>query len=120
MPDLDHARSFSFRDLRAAINDTDGPVLVEFWEPRCSACRATLHTIDDLACRVNGHSTVATFNVEENPEAARSLGIQTVPSLLVLQDGDVESLLEGAEAIQTFVRRIDEEVFFGTPPDCGS
>lgn len=120
MPDLDHARAFSFGDLRDAINDPDGPVLVEFWEPRCSACRATLHTIDELACRMNGHSTVGTFNVKKNPEAARSLGVQSVPTLLVLRNGNVESFLEGADAIQTFVQRIDEEVFLGMPPICGS
>lgn len=120
MPDLDHARPFSFGELREAINDTAGPVLIEFWEPRCSACRATLHTIDALACRVNGHGTVGTFNVQEHPEAARSLGVETVPTLIVLRDGEIESVLEGAETIQTFVRRIDEEVFLGDIPGCGA
>jgi thioredoxin 1 len=95
-------------------------VLVDFWEPRCTACRATLQTIDDLACRVEEHGLVGTFNVRENPEAARSLGVKTVPTLLVFRDGDVESVLRGAEKIQTFVERIDEEVFFGNPPSCGA
>jgi len=119
MHDIEHARTFSFDELRSAVTSSDGPVLIDFWEPRCTACRATLETIDALACRVNGHSIVGTFNVRDNPEAVRSLGVDSVPTLLVFREGEVESRLQGAEDIQTFVERIDEEVFFGNPPECG-
>ena len=118
MPDVTNADTFTFDELREAVQSTEGPVLVDFWEPRCSACRATLDVIDELACRVEGHGVVGTFNVRENPEAVRSLGVETVPTLIVFRNGDVESVLQGAEKIQTFVDRIDEEVFFGLPPSC--
>ena len=121
MPTVEHARSFSFDELRRVVKaDPDGAVLVEFWEPRCTACRATLDLIDELACRVTGHGVVGTFNVRENPEAARSLGVESVPTLLVFRDGSVDARLVGAETIQTFVKRIDEEVFVGHPPTCDS
>ena len=120
MPDVENARVFTFDELRDAVaSSPDTPVLVDFWEPRCTACRATLDTIDALACRMEGRGVVGTFNVRENLEAARSLGVETVPTLIVFRDGDVESILRGAEKIQAFVDRIDEEVFFGEPPSCG-
>lgn len=118
MQDAENARSFTFDELRTAVNSAEAPVLVDFWEPRCTACRATLQTVDDLACRVDEHGIVGTFNVRNNPEAARSLGIETVPTLLVFRDGEVDTILQGAEPIQEFVERIDEEVFFGNPPTC--
>ena len=120
MPDVENARSFTFEDLRDAVasKSGDAPVLVDFWEPRCTACRATLPTIDDLACRVDGYGVVGTFNVRNHPEAARLLGVETVPTLLVFRDGEVDVWLRGAEQIQAFVERIDEEVFFGHPPSC--
>jgi thioredoxin 1 len=122
MADIENAHSFTFDDLREAVSSqsAEAPVLVDFWEPRCTACRATLQTIDDLACRVNGHGVVGTFNVRDNPEAARSLGVETVPTLLVFRKGEVDTRLRGAETIQNFVERIDEEVFFGQPPSCGT
>ncbi len=120
MPDIENARTFTLDDLRETIDaqPADAPVVVDFWEPRCTACRATLDTIDDLACRINGTGVVGTFNVREDPEAVRSLGVETVPTLIVFRDGEAESVLRGAEKIQTFVERIDEEVFFGDPPAC--
>jgi len=120
MPDVENAHALTFDVLREAVQSTstETPVIVEFWEPRCTACRATLQTIDDLACRVDGHGVVGTFNVRDNPEAARSLGVETVPTVLVFRNGEVESRLRGAEKIQGFVERIDEEVFFGHPPTC--
>jgi thioredoxin 1 len=120
MPEVENARSFTFDDLRETVQSqpADAPVVVDFWEPRCTACRATLQTIDDLACRIDDHGVVGTFNVREAPEAARSLGIETVPTLVVFREGEVDSVLNGAEAIQDFVERIDEEVFFGSPPAC--
>lgn len=118
MPKIENARSFTFDELRDVVKTAEQPVVVDFWEPRCTACRATLQTIDDLACRVDEHGVVGTFNVRDNPEAARSLGIETVPTLLIFRDGEVESVLQGAETIQDFLQRIDEEVFFGNPPSC--
>jgi thioredoxin 1 len=120
MTEVENAHSYTFDELRETVqSQSDGtPVLVDFWEPRCTACRATLQTIDDLACRVQGKGLVGTFNVRDNPEAARSLGVETVPTLLVFREGEVDSVLRGAEKIQNFVERIDEEVFFGDPPTC--
>jgi len=85
MPDVEHAQSFTLDALRTRVRSADGPVLVDFWEPRCTACRATLAAIDELACRVTGYGVVGTFNVRENPVAARSLGVESVPTLLVLR-----------------------------------
>jgi len=120
MADLDNARAFDAETLLDALQaqPPGTPLLVDFWEPRCTACRATLHVIDALACRVDEHGVVGTFNVREDPETARTLGIETVPTLLVFREGEIESVLQGAETIQTFVERIDEEVFFGAPPTC--
>ena len=122
MPEVENARTFTVDELRETVQSqpADAPVVVDFWEPRCTACRATLQTIDDLACRIDSNSkgVVGTFNVRENPEAVRSLGIETVPTLLVFREGEVDSVLNGAEKIQNFVERIDEEVFFGSPPTC--
>jgi thioredoxin-like negative regulator of GroEL len=120
MPDAENAHSFTFDELREAVRQQSGdtPIVVDFWEPRCTACRATLNTIDDLACRIDDSGVVGTFNVREEPEAARSLGVETVPTLIVFRGGEVDSVLRGAEKIQTFVERIDEEVFFGSPPTC--
>jgi len=120
MTDLEHAQPFAFEELRARVQSDGAPVLIEFWEPRCTACLATLDAVDALACRVGEHGVVGTFNVRENPEAARSLGVTSVPTLVVFRDGTVDAVLEGAKKIQTFLERIDEEVFFGHPPVCES
>ena len=116
----EHARAFTEEELRETVASAGGqsPVLVDFWEPRCTACRATLQTIDDLACRVQEHGVVGTFNVREHPDTARALGVSTVPTLLVFRDGAVDATLQGAETIQAFLERIDTEVFFGDPPSC--
>jgi thioredoxin 1 len=120
MPDVENAHAFTYEELQETVTSKSGetPVVVDFWEPRCTACRATLHTIDDLACRLEDSGVVGTFNVREDPEAARSLGVETVPTLLVFRDGEVDARLNGADKIQTFLERIDEEVFFGSPPAC--
>lgn len=120
MPETENARSFTLDALRETVQSqpADAPVVVDFWEPRCTACRATLHVIDDLACRISGAGVVGTFNVRDDPEAVRSLGIETVPTLVVFRGGEIDTVLRGAEKIQNFVDRIDEEVFFGDPPAC--
>ncbi|CAH1191584.1 MULTISPECIES: thioredoxin [Paenibacillus] len=64
-----------------------GITLVDFWAPWCGPCQVQLPIVHQLADDMKGKATIATVNVDEQPELASRFGIRSIPALLLFQDG---------------------------------
>lgn len=110
-----HATVFNAERLLDAIASSGNrPVIIDFWTPRCSACRSVLHTIDDIACRVGDRAVVGTLNVRDHTAVAQTLGVEVVPTLLVFRNGEEAARLPSAKKIQSFDERLEDELFGGS------
>ena len=65
------------------------PVLVDFWADWCVPCKTLLPTVEALAEQFAGRLKVVKMNVEENPEVPFKYNVTTLPTLLVLKNGQV-------------------------------
>jgi thioredoxin 1 len=65
------------------------PVILDFTAPWCTACHALEPTILALETQYAGRVTVGRVDVEDSPDIGERLGVQSLPTLLVLQDGRV-------------------------------
>ncbi len=72
------------------------PVLVDFWAPWCGPCHAVAPVLDRLARDFAGRLRVAKVNVDENPHYAGLYGVQGIPTLLFVRNGQVVERLVGA------------------------
>lgn len=71
------------------VLNADQPVLVDFWAPWCGPCRALTPTINALAEEFEGRAKVGKVNVDENPETAVEYGVRSIPTLLIIHNGEV-------------------------------
>ena len=69
---------------------SDKPVLVDFWAAWCGPCQMLLPTIEELASEVE-HAKICKVNVDEQPELAEKFNVMTIPTLIVIKDGQVVS-----------------------------
>jgi thioredoxin 2 len=65
------------------------PVLVDLWAPWCAPCRVVAPAVTRAARELAGHLKVVKVNVDEAPEVADALSVDSVPTLVLIHGGRI-------------------------------
>ncbi|MBN1960445.1 MAG: thioredoxin [Deltaproteobacteria bacterium] len=78
-----------------ALRKDGTPVLVDFWASWCGPCRAMEPILESLAEELEGKAVIAKVNVDEEPGLAGAARVQSIPTMLLLQNGEVKDVFIG-------------------------
>ena len=84
----ENVMEFTSDNWTQEVVNSDKPVLVDFWAPRCGPCRALAPTIDKIATQFAGRVKVGKLNTDEHGETAVKYGISGIPQVLIFKGGD--------------------------------
>ena len=82
-------------NFHSEVINSEQKVLLDFWAPWCGPCRMVLPLVEEIS-RDRPDIKVGKINVDENPELAAQFGVTSIPTLMVMEHGQIIRQAKGA------------------------
>lgn len=83
------ALEFTDANFKEKVLDNKGVAVIDFWAEWCGPCRLIAPIIEELANEYDGKALIGKLDVDNNPEVSMKYGIRSIPTILILKDGEV-------------------------------
>ncbi|GBQ07280.1 MULTISPECIES: thioredoxin TrxA [Acetobacter] len=92
----EHTRAVTDSSFDADVLKASGLVLVDFWAEWCGPCKMIGPALEELGKDFAGKLTVAKINIDDNPVSPNTYGVRSIPTLMLVRDGQVLDTKVGA------------------------
>lgn len=102
-----HVEHVNTADFNQKVLQSEVPVLVDFYADWCPPCRALAPVLEELAGEISG-AKIVKVNVDENPQLADRYRVDSIPNLLVFQNGQIKGRERGLVSKDTLKQLLQE------------
>ena len=99
---------FTTQNFESEVLNSDKPVLVDFYADWCGPCKMMAPVVEELAELYDGKAKVGKLNVDNNEEIAMKYGVMSIPTLLVIKNGQVEAKMVGVQKREVLMDALDK------------
>jgi len=87
-----------------------GLVLADFWAPWCGPCKMIAPVLEELDAEMGDKVKIVKLDVDENQETAAKFGVMSIPTLLVIKDGEVVDKVVGFQPKEALEERLNSHI----------
>ncbi len=102
--------SVTDQEFQTAVLDSDTPVLVDFWAEWCVPCHMVSPVVEEIGRDKGEALKVVKLNIDENPDATRTYGVMSIPSLILFKGGQEVTRVVGARPKDAILRDLDPHI----------
>jgi len=104
------ATTISDSTFEEEVLKSDVPVLVDFWAEWCGPCRMVSPVLDEIAAEKGSKLKLVKLNVDENTRTAASLGITSIPTMMLYKNGAAVERIVGAQPKHRLLQQIEKHL----------
>ncbi len=93
-------------NFASLVNESDRPVLIDFWAAWCGPCRMVAPIIDSIAREVRGKAVVGKLDVDHNPQTASRFAVRSIPTLIIFRNGREVDRMVGMQSREAILSRL--------------
>jgi thioredoxin 1 len=102
---MSNAKELTSADFRSTV--AAGVTLVDFWAEWCGPCRMMAPVLDEVAAQYAGKVTVGKVNVDNEGELAQEFSVSSIPTLIIMKDGQEVNRYIGVTPKAELARGLD-------------
>ncbi|MEU4622067.1 thioredoxin [Actinoplanes sp. NPDC023801] len=95
-------------DFAEIVERSPLPVVVDLWAPWCMPCRTVGPALEQVARDLAGRVKLVKVDVDRAPALSRRFAVQAVPTLLVVDGGNVKARQAGAAPAAVLRRWVEQ------------
>ena len=104
------ALAFNDSNFQDEVLNSEIPVLVDFYADWCGPCKMMSPVVDELSREYEGRLKVGKVNVDENTNVAQQYRVMSIPTILLIKNGQVVDQVVGAVPKAQLTGKIDSIV----------
>ena len=79
--------------------ESEKPVLIDFYADWCGPCKALAPIIQQLKSELGDQVRIVKIDVDRNPAIAQQLQVQSIPTLMIFQQGELKWRAMGVQSL---------------------
>lgn len=102
-----HTIEITDANFDSVVMNAAKPALIDFWAVWCGPCRTIAPIVEQIAEEYADTAVVGKLDVDSNRDTAVKFGIQAIPTLLLVKDGQIADRIVGTVDKNTLKAKLD-------------